>query len=526
MRIAPTPRLYAYRRKSGRSIVLIGCLVLIFCSLVLPLPTTAKDVKKSKNRDVNSDDDDHDEEDIIGANLDPHPDPNEEHYEGMIYVGRHHHIERHRRLSLNEVYENGIKYLFGTSFDEAHKEIEERDLLHHDTHPFHPDVADRGHGPVKTREQVLQERRHRNVTTEGPKPYGHVETHPLDGGVTPVKVVHVEPFFLDATLVTNKQFAKFVKSTYYETEAETYGWSFVLESFYQTPSSSSSSSNESKSSSTSANDALEVDPEAEHWVAVPGAYWRHPEGPDSSYKYRENHPVVHVTHRDAAEYCQWMGKRLPGEWEWEAAARTVHTGPNNRTLYAWGDSDDWNVAKQYANLWGAGKFPFENKAEDGWRGTSPVQAYPPNSYGFYDLTGNVWEWMRGGKHKARIVRGASYVDSLTGESNHAATLGARTTLHGTTSTGNVGFRCAKSPRKRVEYHYKWHDEAVHGQLAVEDQFGKRDLIPQRGWEDHFDPDNMLNDEDEFFHEDDVEVVRKTKKRRKVVKQVERLSTEL
>jgi hypothetical protein len=75
------------------------------------------------------------------------------------------------------------------------------------------------------------------------------------------------------------------------------------------------------------------------------------------------------------------------------------------------------------------------------------------------MTGNVWEWMRGGKHKARIVRGGSYVDSLDGSFNHAATLGARATIHGTTTTGNIGFRCAKSPQKQMEMVVIHEDEA-------------------------------------------------------------------
>jgi len=435
--------------------------------------------------------------DDIGANVEPHPDPNDEDYEGMVYVGRH--DEMGHRMGFEQ--DNGIKYIFGTSFDESHKSIEEKDL-HHD------DLADRAHGH-KTREQVLKERRHKNVSMEGPKPYGHVDTHALDGGVTPPKVVHVEPFFMDTTLVTNKQFAKFVKATYYESEAEKYGWSFVLASFVP---------------NAQVLQESEIDPQAEHWVAVEGAYWRRPEGRDSSYKYREHHPVTQVSHRDAAEYCQWVGKRLPGEWEWEAAARANQYGPSNRTLYQWGEQDTWETAKQYANLWGNGTFPWQNLAEDGWRGTSPVKTFPPNSLGFYDMTGNVWEWMRGGKHKARIVRGGSYVDSLNGSFNHAATLGARATLHGTTTTGNVGFRCAKSPKRRVEHHYTWHDEQEQGVLGVEDRFGRRDMIPQRGWEDRFNP----NDEDELPQVDDDQVLEKERRKvkRKVIKKRERLSTEL
>lgn len=426
---------------------------------------------------------------IYGSALDPHPDPNEEDYPNMIYIGANNGTHR---IGFDEP--NGVKFIFGTSFDESHKEIEEKDLLLHSHHK--EDMP-------KTREQILKER-HGEVNPEGPKPFGHVDEHPLDGGVTPPVVAHIDPVFLDETLVTNKEFGKFVRSVYYKTEAEHFGWSFVLSSFLP-----------------NADDLHkhDKDPEAEHWIAVDGAYWREPEGPGTSYKYREDHPVVHVTHRDAAEYCKWLGKRLPGEREWEAAARAGHYGPTNRTLYAWGEDDSWDVAAKYANLWGAGEFPWENNAEDGWRGTSPVRHFPPNAYGFYDMTGNVWEWMRGGKHKARIVRGGSYVDSLDGSFNHAATLGARSTLHGTTSTGNVGFRCAKAPKRRIEYHYKDHDESTHGQLAVEDEFGKQHMIPRRDWEDEVVFDDEEEDEDEFDESPKI-------KKKKVIMERTRRSNEL
>ena len=469
---------------------------LVLCLLVLLEPASLvkgasrKTESDESNRGLGDDEFD-DDEDELGANLEPHPDPNEQDHEGMIYVGRKHHHDG-SRVGFDE--DNGVKYIFGTGFDDSHKQIEEEDLRHdHFGADAHKDIPQH-----KTREQVLFERRHNKVSNEGPKPFGHVDTHELDGGVMPPKVVRVEPFFLDETLVTNKDFGKFVRATHYETEAEKYGWSFVLASFL---------------TDSSQLEGAENDPEAEHWIAVNGAYWRRPEGPESTYKYRENHPVVHVSHRDAAEYCTWVGKRLPGEREWEAAARAGHWGPSNRTLYTWGDSQDWNVSKECANLWGQGRFPFENHGEDGWRGTSPVRNYPANSYGFYDMTGNVWEWMRGGKHKARIVRGGSYVDSLDGSFNHAATLGARETAHGTTTTGNIGFRCAKAPKKRTEYHYVYHDEEVQGKLSIEDQYGKRDHAPQRGWEDR----STWKDEDD----DDG-----PRKRKKVVKPRSVVSNEL
>ena len=139
----------------------------------------------------------------------------------MIYVGKHDH-DSGKRIGFDQ--DNGIRYIFGTAFDETHKEIEEKDLEEHPLKPVHE-------LPEVDRETLLKERRHKPVSETGPKPFGYVDTHELDGGVVPPKVVHVDPFFLDEAPVTNKQFGKFVRATYYETEAEKYGWSFCLVSF-------------------------------------------------------------------------------------------------------------------------------------------------------------------------------------------------------------------------------------------------------------------------------------------------------
>eukprot|EP00804_Cyclotella_cryptica_P002434 CCRYP_004122-RA/>CCRYP_004122-RA protein AED:0.03 eAED:0.03 QI:632/1/1/1/0/0/2/244/222 len=194
-----------------------------------------------------------------------------------------------------------------------------------------------------------------------------------------------------------------------------------------------------------------------------------------------------------------------------------HYGPNNRTLFVWGEEQNVSVAKDYANLWGEGSFPWENRAEDGWRGTSPVKSFKSNAFGLYDMTGNVWEWMRGGKHKSRIVRGASYVDSLDGSFNHAATLGARATLHGTTTTGNVGFRCVKSPRRRVEHHWVYENESDSGsQLVLEDSDGNRQFSQYNQ------PRQKIEtDDDEFEEEEDYDPTKprpdERRGRKKVVK---------
>jgi len=338
--------------------------------------------------------------------------------------------------------------MFGTSFRRTWNPTNQRNLSQRKEdespiiHPFPMDVFHDVENSWNEKRRVHP----KPVVREGPKPFGHVDIHPLDGGVTPPKLITVEPFFLDETLVTHDEFRKFVSATYYKTEAEQYGWSFVLISFLP------------KVQKWNDEERKMMDPEATDWIAVDYAYWKQPEGPGSTYKYREHHPVVHVSHKDAAEYCKWKGKRLPGEREWEAAARFSKDDDiarrrmkdMNPILYSWGNDVSWEKANHYVNLWGNHTFPWKNRAHDGWRGTNPVRYYPPNQAGFYDLTGNVWEWMRGGRHKQRIVRGGSYVDSLDGSFNHAATLGARATTHGTTTTGNIGFRCAKSPQIQME----------------------------------------------------------------------------
>ena len=122
------------------------------------------------------------------------------------------------------------------------------------------------------------------------------------------------------------------------------------------------------------------------WEWVPGADWRHPEGPGSTLHGKELHPVVHVGLEDATAYAQWAGARLPTEPEWEHAAR----GGLDGATYAWGN-DFMPRGRIMANTW-HGRFPYENLSPHGYVRTSPVKKFPPNGFGLYDVTGNVWEW--------------------------------------------------------------------------------------------------------------------------------------
>jgi formylglycine-generating enzyme len=237
----------------------------------------------------------------------------------------------------------------------------------------------------------------------------------------PVHEVTVKSFWMDRHEVTVAEFANFVKATGYQTDAERFGWSGVF--------------NLKRS----------------RWIRTKGADWRHPEGPPSEAPSSE--PVCQVSWNDAVAYAQWAGKRLPTEAEFEYAAR----GGLAQQKYSWGD-ELRPGGKPVANWW-QGHFPDQNTGEDGFIGRAPVESFPPNGYGLYDITGNVWEWCadwyeddyyvnsphddpRGPeKGKERVIKGGSWMCAENFCSNYR--VAARSQATPDSGLNNLGFRCVR-----------------------------------------------------------------------------------
>jgi formylglycine-generating enzyme required for sulfatase activity len=213
-------------------------------------------------------------------------------------------------------------------------------------------------------------------------------TFPEDGE-GPARTVHVDPFLIDPWTVDNARFAVFVAATGYVTDAERAGASFVFHDLLP--------------ECTTGRPT----PGLPWWRWVEGACWHRPEGPASDLRGRARHPAVHLSWRDARAVATWCGGRLPSEVEWEYAAR----GGLDGARFPWGDELELG-GEHRCNVW-QGRFPDEDLGLDGYRGTAPVDAFPPNGFGLYCVTGNVWEWcadrFAGRRADGRVQKGGSYL---------------------------------------------------------------------------------------------------------------------
>ena len=204
----------------------------------------------------------------------------------------------------------------------------------------------------------------------------------------PAHTVAVDGFFIDITEVTNSQFNRFVDATKYKTIAErSIDWEEMRKQLPEgTPKPHDSIMQPGSLTFKKTKDAVtNLYDFSQWWNWTIGANWKHPNGPNSTIVGKDNEPVVHIAYEDAQAYCEWAGRRLPTEAEWERAAK----GKNATSTYFWGD-DDSQLAKM-ANTW-EGQFPVENTKVDGFEARAPVKSFAPNDFGLYDMAGNVWEW--------------------------------------------------------------------------------------------------------------------------------------
>ncbi len=260
---------------------------------------------------------------------------------------------------------------------------------------------------------------------------------------SPRRRVHQSEFAIGKYAVTNRIFAQFIAESGYETTAQTEGWSYVFHLFLD----------------NIADFPGHVET-APWWRQVFGATWAHPTGPNSHWQDVADHPVTHVSWYDAQAFCAFTGTQLPSESQWEKAAR----GGLVHKKFPWeGGLTPGGIHK--SNVW-QGQFPDINTADDGHLGTAPVDAYEPNGYGIYNMTGNVWEWCADWFGPAqiakrplrdplgpdagpgRVVRGGSYLCHASYCERYQTH--SRTQNTADSSTGHTGFRIARPPAKEAK----------------------------------------------------------------------------
>ncbi|EKF56488.1 sulfatase-modifying factor protein [Galbibacter marinus] len=259
-----------------------------------------------------------------------------------------------------------------------------------------PSTSDKNSENLTTQVKVLKDKPHDTPVPQGMVwiAGGHFTQGARQGDSfaldheKPAHPVAVDGFFMDITEVTNDQFSEFVKQTGYITIAEReVDWEELKKQLPEgTPKPHDSilqpGSLVFKKTETSVPNLYDF---SQWWVWKIGANWKHPKGPGSSIEGKGNYPVVHIAFPDAVAYCNWAGRKLPTEAQWELAASA---GINNKP-FTWGDKLDQLDVK--ANTW-TGEFPTQNDQVDGFENKAPVKSFPPNPYGLYDMAGNVWEW--------------------------------------------------------------------------------------------------------------------------------------